>query len=97
MAPLVLTEAGSRHIQVIVGAAEESGTRAVGVYSRDHQPDSSWLLHAQGVLTVGGVCSPVPLAECRCGRRWVLGLSISLMGISGWRGWVISMVRCFRD
>jgi polyketide synthase 7 len=55
LAPLVLPAAGGVRVQVVVGAAEESGTRAVGVYSHAGEPDSVWVLHAQGVLSAGSV------------------------------------------
>jgi polyketide synthase 7 len=55
LAPLVLPAAGGVRVQVVVGATEESGTRAVGVYSHAGEPDSVWVLHAQGVLSAGSV------------------------------------------
>ncbi|WP_329377775.1 SDR family NAD(P)-dependent oxidoreductase [Streptomyces sp. NBC_01351] len=50
-APLVLPEDGAAAVQVVVGAADDSGRRSVGVYARDESlagPD--WTLHAEGVL-----------------------------------------------
>ncbi|WP_421845661.1 type I polyketide synthase [Mycobacterium sp.] len=51
-APLVLPAPGSVAVQVVVGNADESGARAVSVYSRA-DAGSDWLLHAEGVLGVG--------------------------------------------
>lgn len=54
-APLVLpTEAsgGSVAVQVVVGAPDESGDRAVSVYSRA-EVGAGWLLHAEGSLSAG--------------------------------------------
>ena len=59
-APLVLVEGGAVDVQVVVGAAGESGVRAVSVYSRPAQVDSEWLLHAEGSLVVD--CAP-PLLD----------------------------------
>ncbi|MBV8294596.1 MAG: SDR family NAD(P)-dependent oxidoreductase, partial [Mycobacterium sp.] len=47
-------------VQVVVGVAGESGRRAVSVYSRADQPDSEWVLHAEGVL---GVAAPAPVTD----------------------------------
>ncbi|WUQ23240.1 SDR family NAD(P)-dependent oxidoreductase [Streptomyces sp. NBC_00236] len=53
-APLVLPEQGGVAIQVAVGAADGTGRRSVGVYSRadgaDHGP---WTRHAEGILAAG--------------------------------------------
>ncbi|MEV5655546.1 SDR family NAD(P)-dependent oxidoreductase [Streptomyces sp. NPDC052291] len=50
-APLVLPEAGAVAVQVVVGAADESARRTVGVYARyESAADSDWVLHAEGVL-----------------------------------------------
>ncbi|MGO9509513.1 MAG: beta-ketoacyl synthase N-terminal-like domain-containing protein, partial [Mycobacterium sp.] len=49
-APLMLPPGGAVQLQVVVGAAEESGRRAVSVYSMVNQPDSDWVLHAEGTL-----------------------------------------------
>lgn len=54
-APLVLpTEAsrGSVAVQVVVGGPDESGARAVSVYSRA-EAGAGWLLHAEGSLKPG--------------------------------------------
>ncbi|WP_410506136.1 SDR family NAD(P)-dependent oxidoreductase [Mycolicibacterium mucogenicum] len=50
-APLVLDEEAATQLQVVVGAATESGSRAVSVYSRKAEPEAEWLLHAEGTLT----------------------------------------------
>ncbi|MEU9303396.1 SDR family NAD(P)-dependent oxidoreductase [Streptomyces sp. NPDC048269] len=53
-APLVLPEDGAVAVQVVVGAADGTGRRTVGVYARDESlPDSDWTLHAEGVLAEG--------------------------------------------
>jgi polyketide synthase 1/15 len=54
VAPLVLGRGGGVSVQVVVGG-EESGCRAVSVYSRGGQSDAGWVLHAQGVLGVEAV------------------------------------------
>ncbi|WP_232001200.1 type I polyketide synthase, partial [Mycobacterium sp. 1165178.9] len=48
-APLSVPDAGVVHLQVVVAAAGEAGTRSVAVYSRAVQSD--WVLHAEGVLS----------------------------------------------
>jgi polyketide synthase 7 len=54
-APLVLPATGGVQVQVVVGVANESGSRTVSVYSSGAQPDSGWVLHAEGVLTTSPV------------------------------------------
>ncbi|HEX5254871.1 MAG TPA: SDR family NAD(P)-dependent oxidoreductase [Mycobacterium sp.] len=54
-APLSVPAAGVVHLQVVVAAAGDAGTRPVTVYSRAAQSD--WLLHAEGVLSDG---APAP-------------------------------------
>jgi len=49
-APLVLDEDAGAQVQVVVGAAAESGSRAVSVYSRRDESEAEWLLHAEGTL-----------------------------------------------
>jgi acyl transferase domain-containing protein/acyl-coenzyme A synthetase/AMP-(fatty) acid ligase/NADPH:quinone reductase-like Zn-dependent oxidoreductase/acyl carrier protein len=51
-APLVVHPGGGVQVQVVVGPAGESGSRAVSVYSRGDQSDGEWLLHAEGTLGV---------------------------------------------
>ena len=53
-APLVLPGSGSVAVQVVVGGADESGARAVSVFSRA-DAGSGWSLHAEGVLRAGSV------------------------------------------
>ncbi|GAB3152883.1 hypothetical protein GCM10027258_54670 [Amycolatopsis stemonae] len=52
-APLVLPATGGVRLQVLTGAPDESGARALTIHSRpeDAAPDSPWTLHASGVLT----------------------------------------------
>ncbi len=47
-APLILPESGSVAVQVVVDAADESGSHAVSVFSR---AESGWLLHAEGSVS----------------------------------------------
>ncbi|WP_345005975.1 SDR family NAD(P)-dependent oxidoreductase, partial [Streptosporangium album] len=50
-APLTLPDSGGVQVQVVVDGADESGRRAVRVYSRaDEHDGGEWTLHAQGVL-----------------------------------------------
>ncbi|MFF6907051.1 SDR family NAD(P)-dependent oxidoreductase [Streptomyces sp. NPDC012389] len=57
-APLVLTEQGGVSLQVVVGAADDSGRRSVAVYSsRDEADDDAWTRHAEGTL-VRGAAAP---------------------------------------
>jgi mycoketide-CoA synthase len=51
-APLVLPAGGSVAIQVVVGGADDSGTRAVSIFSRA-EAGSGWSLHAEGMLRTG--------------------------------------------
>ncbi len=51
--PLVIPATGSVAVQVVVGAADESGNRSVSVFSRADE-HSSWTLHAEGVVRPGG-------------------------------------------
>ncbi|HWS92509.1 MAG TPA: acyltransferase domain-containing protein, partial [Mycobacterium sp.] len=56
-APLVLPagpSGGSVAVQVVVGGPDDSGVRAVSVFSRA-ETGSGWLLHAEGVLSAGSV------------------------------------------
>ncbi|EGX61522.1 Pks12 [Streptomyces zinciresistens K42] len=50
--PLLLPEQGGVRVQVVVGPADESGVRPLGVYSRpdSDEPGEEWVRHAQGVL-----------------------------------------------
>jgi acyl transferase domain-containing protein/NADPH:quinone reductase-like Zn-dependent oxidoreductase/NADP-dependent 3-hydroxy acid dehydrogenase YdfG/acyl carrier protein len=54
-APLILPAAGGVRVQVVVGAAGDSGRRGVSVYSAGLQRDSNWLLHAEGELSAGSI------------------------------------------
>ncbi|WP_454561461.1 SDR family NAD(P)-dependent oxidoreductase [Mycobacterium haemophilum] len=51
-APLVLHPGAGAQVQVVVADADESGHRAVSVYSRGDQSDGGWLLNAEGMLGV---------------------------------------------
>ncbi|WEV29621.1 SDR family NAD(P)-dependent oxidoreductase [Streptomyces sp. 71268] len=50
--PLLLPEQGGVRVQLVVGPADESGSRPLGVYSRSDsdEPGEEWVRHAQGVL-----------------------------------------------
>ncbi len=61
-APLVVPQGAGLQVQVVVGAAGESGSRAVSVYSRRDQPDAEWLLHAEGMLGVAAAQASVDLS-----------------------------------
>ncbi|WP_297777245.1 acyltransferase domain-containing protein, partial [Mycobacterium sp.] len=54
-APLVLPAADGVQVQLVVGAADESGQRRLSVYSTAAQPGSEWVLHAEGLLRPGAV------------------------------------------
>ena len=60
LAPLVLPPDGGARVQVVVDAADESGSRGVWVYSQRAGSDSVWVLHAQGALGTG---LPEPAAD----------------------------------
>ena len=51
-------------VQVIVSGPGKSGSRQVSVYSHGGQPDTEWVLHAQGMLGVSpaAVSSPADLS-----------------------------------
>ena len=51
-APLVIPASGSVPVQVVVGGADESGGRAVSVFSRG-DAHSGWTLHAEGIVRPG--------------------------------------------
>ena len=53
-APLLLSAVGSVAVEVIVGAADESGQRSMSVFSRE-TTDSAWTCHATGSLSPGTV------------------------------------------
>ncbi|MEV6341711.1 type I polyketide synthase [Nocardia vinacea] len=55
-APLVLSETGGVAVRVVIGDQDETGRRAVRVFScpdGDFDTRPSWTLHAEGVLAVG--------------------------------------------
>ncbi|MEU5540591.1 type I polyketide synthase, partial [Streptomyces sp. NPDC020362] len=49
-APLPLPERGGIRLQVVVGAADDSGHRPVSVHSCPDEPGQPWTLHAEGTL-----------------------------------------------
>ncbi|MEV4826372.1 type I polyketide synthase, partial [Micromonospora sp. NPDC049274] len=50
-APLVVPADGGVQVQVVVGAADEHGARAVEIHSRPDRGAGGWTRHATGVLT----------------------------------------------
>jgi polyketide synthase 12 len=48
--PLLLPASGSVAVQVVVGAADESGQRSLSVFARE-TADSAWNCHATGILS----------------------------------------------
>ncbi|MFC7310448.1 SDR family NAD(P)-dependent oxidoreductase [Streptomyces monticola] len=50
-APLVLPERGGVALQVLLGAADTSGSRTVTIHSRADGENTPWIRHATGVLT----------------------------------------------
>jgi polyketide synthase 7 len=61
-APLLLPPAEGVQVQLVVGAPDESGMRQLSVYSAGTQPDSDWVLHAEGVLRPGAVTPAADLS-----------------------------------
>ncbi|MFS8202838.1 polyketide synthase dehydratase domain-containing protein, partial [Streptomyces sp. CWNU-52B] len=54
-APLVLTETEPTHVQVLVGKADQDGSREVHVHARPRSaPSDGWVRHARAALTSGG-------------------------------------------
>jgi acyl transferase domain-containing protein/acyl carrier protein len=53
--PLILSEQGARSVQVLVGAAQDCGQRAITIHSRpqDGDPHAAWTRHATGLLATG--------------------------------------------
>ncbi|MGK5440319.1 SDR family NAD(P)-dependent oxidoreductase [Micromonospora sp. URMC 105] len=49
-APLVVPDRGGVTVQVLLGAADETGSRPVTVHSRDGGPDQPWTRHATGTV-----------------------------------------------
>ncbi|MFE5588002.1 polyketide synthase dehydratase domain-containing protein, partial [Kitasatospora sp. NPDC056531] len=58
--PLVLPDTGALRIQVVVGAPDEAGARAIGIHSRpENAPaDQPWTRHADGTLVEGTDVDP---------------------------------------
>ncbi|QUR67443.1 SDR family NAD(P)-dependent oxidoreductase [Mycobacterium spongiae] len=61
LAPLVLPAARGVRVQLVVGVADDSGRRAVSVYSAGTNSES-WVLHAEGMLGTGGLGSGADLS-----------------------------------
>jgi acyl transferase domain-containing protein/acyl carrier protein len=76
-APLVLSEHGARRLQVTLGAPEESGRRALGIFSRPEKATeveaAPWTRHARGVLAPASANEPTQLerqAESFAAETW---------------------------
>ncbi|WP_417801401.1 SDR family NAD(P)-dependent oxidoreductase, partial [Streptomyces heilongjiangensis] len=64
--PLVVPERGAVQVQVVVGAPEADGRRALSVHARpdDENPEHTWTLHASGLLASAQPAeSAVPAGE----------------------------------
>ncbi|MFJ1709420.1 type I polyketide synthase [Kitasatospora sp. NPDC088346] len=57
-APLVLTPSGGTVLQLVVGAPEPSGARALTVHSRPEDGPGPWTRHATGLLAPAGPAVP---------------------------------------
>ncbi|MFF7634988.1 SDR family NAD(P)-dependent oxidoreductase [Kitasatospora sp. NPDC008050] len=59
-APLVLPETGALQLQLWLGPADETGSRALSVHSRpeDASAEDPWTKHADGLLATGGAERP---------------------------------------
>jgi acyl transferase domain-containing protein/acyl carrier protein len=65
-APLILPERGSVRLQVVVGVEDESGRRAIGIYSQESDA-AEWVQHGSGtVSSSAGAGAGVPSAP----RQW---------------------------
>ncbi|GLB81275.1 polyketide synthase [Mycobacterium kiyosense] len=62
LAPMALPATGGLRIQVLLGAADDSGRHSVWVYSAAGESDS-WVLHAEGTLRAGGIRSGADLSS----------------------------------
>ncbi|MGK4578847.1 type I polyketide synthase [Kitasatospora sp. HPMI-4] len=64
-APLVLPEQGGVQLRLTLGAADESGSRALSLHSRreDAPAEEPWTRHATGLLSAGARPSGFDLAE----------------------------------
>ncbi|MFD5731508.1 SDR family NAD(P)-dependent oxidoreductase [Streptomyces sioyaensis] len=63
--PLILPEQGARSVQVLVGAAQDPGQRAITIHSRpqDGDPHAAWTRHATGLLAIGPQEEPATSSE----------------------------------
>jgi len=75
-APLVLPEEGHVQLQLTVGEPDDSGRRALAVYSRagmqsgDLEDEGEWVCHAEGVLLGIELDSPDPALERLRAESW---------------------------
>ncbi|MEU1631167.1 type I polyketide synthase, partial [Streptomyces sp. NPDC020096] len=63
-APLMLPERGGVQIQVVVGGADDAGSRSVSIYSRPEDADElvqSWIRHATGMMATAAEAPVVDL------------------------------------
>ena len=86
-APLVLPASGSVAVQVVVAGPDESGARAVSVFSRA-EPGLPWLLHAEGALSAGSVQPTADLSMWPPVGAIPMALGEDLPGVGGTRLWV---------
>ncbi|MFI9273487.1 SDR family NAD(P)-dependent oxidoreductase [Kitasatospora sp. NPDC052896] len=65
LAPLVLPQSGALQLQLWLGAADESGRRALSLHSRpeDAEADEPWTKHADGALGTGRAGEPAGAGE----------------------------------
>ncbi|MFD9407354.1 type I polyketide synthase [Streptomyces sp. NPDC059989] len=60
-APLVVPEQGSVQLQLIVAAADASGRRELGIFSRPDGEEHPWTQHADGLLAATAGPAPAPV------------------------------------
>ncbi|MFE2948798.1 SDR family NAD(P)-dependent oxidoreductase [Embleya sp. NPDC059267] len=60
--PLVIPQRGSAQVQMVVGATENDGRRALTVHARPHDEhvEHEWTLHASGLLAPADAPEPAP-------------------------------------
>ena len=96
-APLVLPAAGSVVVQVVVEGADETGARAVSVFSRA-EAGSAWVLHAEGAVSAGSVQPTADLSDVAAGWRHPGGCRRRIRAVGRARLWIWSGVpRVDRD
>ncbi|MDQ1041746.1 acyl transferase domain-containing protein/acyl carrier protein/NADP-dependent 3-hydroxy acid dehydrogenase YdfG [Streptomyces sp. V3I8] len=61
--PLVLPDEGAVAVQVVVGAADETGLRPLEIFSRPQDGDTPWTRHATGLLARTAATPAPPAAD----------------------------------